>query len=179
MPSRRSYRPYRRNYGSNKKKWASFLKAATIPEVTVVPGSSSFAAVDFVVNSAQTATPTPTIIKAKHFKLSIDMHVKASITANVIGPIVCYLMYIPQGYTLATTTPTDHPEWVITWRSVDTTGVTAGTPTHSDRISMSSSLSRNLNSGDTIKLVVISSNVADSNFIAVGYAHFSCVVRNN
>jgi len=176
MP-RRSYKPYRRNYGSNKKKWASFMKAASSPTISVPGSGSAFGAVDLVVNSAESATPTPTIIKCKHFKASIDTYVTSS-TSTQIGPLVCYIMYVPQGYTLATTTPIDHPEWVMSWRAVDVSLATTLVTFHNN-ITMSSSLSRNLNSGDSVKLIIVANNVTSNNYTVNGLIHFSCVVRNN
>ena len=72
-----------------------------------------------------------------------------------------------------------HPEWVLTWRSIDTGNAVSGATYHQN-ITMSSSLSRNLNSGDAIKFVLVANNVNSSNtFQMNAVAHFSCVLRNN
>ena len=69
--------PYRKNYKKNygnfqKKKWASFLKDITPANVQIPAESVSGGAATLVVNAAQDATPTPTIIKVKHCKLAFD-----------------------------------------------------------------------------------------------------------
>ena len=69
MP-RRYYRSYKKNYSSNKKKWASYLEDVT-PSNTQIPAQSvSGGAATLVVNSGQDATPTPTIIKVKHCRIN-------------------------------------------------------------------------------------------------------------
>ena len=154
------------------------MKPVSAGPLTVPTSSSGYLSADLVVNSAETATPTPTIIKAKHFKMSVDTYVNAGATI-AIGPIVAYIMYVPQGYTLTTNTPVDHPEWVLTWRTIDTSNSSINTGYHAT-VSMSSSLSRNLNSGDSIKIVLIANNVSSTNTFTLNcIAHFSCVVRNN
>ena len=153
------------------------MKAASSPTISVPPSGSAFGAIDLVVNSAESATPTPTIIKCKHFKASIDTYVSAASALNT-GPIVCYIMYVPQGYTLAVTTPVDHPEWVLSWRAVDVSMASTLVTFHNN-ITMSSSLSRNLNSGDSVKLLVVANNISATPFQVNALVHFSCVVRNN
>lgn len=154
------------------------MKPVVAGPLTVPTSASGYVSADLVVNSTETATPTPTIIKTKHFKMSVDTYV--STPANIaLGPIVAYIMYVPQGYTLATNTPVDHPEWVLSWRSIDTGSALAGTTYHAN-VTMSSSLSRNLNSGDAIKFVMVANNVNTANTYSLNaVVHFSCVVRNN
>lgn len=154
------------------------MKPVVAGPLTVPTSASGYVSADLVVNSTETATPTPTIIKTKHFKMSVDTYVNTS--ANIaLGPIVAYIMYVPQGYALTTNTPVDHPEWVLTWRSIDTGLALAGTTYHTN-VTMSSSLSRNLNSGDAIKFVMVANNVHASNTYSLNaVVHFSCVVRNN
>ena len=179
MPYQNYRRSYKKNYGNlNKKKWASYMKASSVGPLTVPISSSGYLATDLVANSTETATPTPTIIKCKHCKVSVDSYVYSTGTLP-IGPIVAYLMYVPQGYTLAVSTPVDHPEWILSWRAIDTSNI-AATRSYHDIITMTSSLSRNLNSGDTIKLILVANNVdATYTYQLNSITHFSCVVRNN
>ena len=179
MPYQNYRRSYKKNYGNlNKKKWASYMKASSVGPLTVPVSSSGYLATDLVANSTETATPTPTIIKCKHFKVSVDTYVNST-GAFPLGPIVAYLMYVPQGYTLAVSTPVDHPEWVLAWRTIDTANIN-GTYSYHEVITMTSSLSRNLNSGDSIKLILIANNVnATYTYSLNGISHFSCVLRNN
>ena len=180
MPYQNYRRNYKKNYGNlNKKEWASYMKASSAGPLTVPVSGSGYLGTDLVANSTETATPTPTIIKCKHFKVSIDTYVNSA-GYVVAGPLVAYLMYVPQGYTLSTSTPIDHPEWVLSWRSIDTSETTPLENTYHDVVTMTSSLSRNLNSGDTIKLILVANNVSATNTFQLNViAHFSCVVRNN
>ena len=69
------YQNYRKNYKKNfiqKKKWASIMK--DIPSTNVqIPGQSTGGAVATIVaNAADSAVPTPTIIKVKHVRVAFD-----------------------------------------------------------------------------------------------------------
>ena len=71
MP-RSYYKNYKKNYSSNKQKWASFMKEIPKTIVQMVPGTAgSFATI--VANSNEGATPTPTILKIKHLRVVADL----------------------------------------------------------------------------------------------------------
>ena len=67
-----------------------------------------------VENSAETATPTPTIIKVKHLRVSLDVLADATVLNNGF----CALVYLPQGYTFSAGLPILHPEWIMAWRNI-------------------------------------------------------------
>lgn len=174
MPYRKSYKPYRRNYGSNKKKWASFMKEIPNAVINIATGTNGGAWVPLVSNSVETATPTPTIVKAKHLKCIFDIFATAGKLIN--GAV--YLIYVPQGYTPSIDLPIQHPEWIMAWRGLDVDTYTE--PGGSKQVQMSSSMARNLNSGDAIYLLFHLTNTPNGLVAPVNYhGRFSCVVRNN
>ena len=174
MPYRKSYKPYRRNYGSNKKKWASFMKEIPNAVVNIAGGNVGGAWTPLVTNSIETATPTPTIVKAKHLKCIFDIF---STSGKLINGAV-YLIYVPQGYTPSVDLPVQHPEWIMAWRGLDVDTVAEGPG--SRQVQMSTSMSRNLNSGDAIYALFHLTNLPGSTAAAVNYhGRFSCVVRDN
>lgn len=171
MP-RRYYRSYKKNYVSGKKKWAPYLKDVTPATVQIPAGSVSGGVATCVLNSPQDATPTPTIIKVKHCKVSFDFQSSIYFKQG----FVC-LCFVPQGVTASYLTPIQHPEWLLAWRGIET-----GSDGLLGRlINLSSPLARNLNSGDSICIIWSGFNGADgTGTIGVTtYARFSCVVRNN
>lgn len=170
MP-RRYYKPYKRNYSSNKKKWASFMKDIPSTNVTI-PGQSTGGAVATIVsNSSDTAVPTPTIIKVKHIRVAFDF---TSAQYYFNGGFLC-ILFVPQGITPDAGTPLLHPEWVMAWKGIE---LDAQTPA-GKQVMISTSLSRNLNSGDSIVMLWSARNTTAGEIGVTYYARTSCVVRNN
>lgn len=171
MP-RRSYRPYKSNFRSysNKKKWAPVLKDIPATQYSIPPTSLDGAMFTCVENSLETATPTPTIIKVKHLRLSLDVLADATVLNNGF----CAIMYLPQGYTFTAGLPIQHPEWILAWRNIPN-DVSA---THHN-IMLNSSLARNLNSGDRVICMFSFYNSATGPTTFGFTARYSCVVRNN
>lgn len=170
MSYRKSYKPYRKNYYSNKKKWAPFMYDITPTTFTVGPQVIDGSFVTLVSNAVETNVPTPTILKVKHLKVALDFKFDASVLCGGF----CCLMFIPQGLTPSATLVTQHPEWVMSWKNVRN-DVTA---THHEQL-ITTHLMRNLNSGDKIVCYFsfYNSAVGPTSFTVTG--KFSGVVRNN
>ena len=163
------YKNYKKNYSSNKKKWASFMKEIPNTNAQMAPGTSgSYGTI--VANSNEGATPTPTILKVKHLRVAADLYMEST---ALNGGFVC-LMYLPQGIIPGANTALLHPEWVLCWK-----GIQNNSTTGHNLIQFSSSLSRNLNSGDSIVLYFSFFNPLEQNIPITFEARCSCVVRNN
>ena len=66
----------------------------------------------------------------------------------------------------------------MAWRGIDVD--TVAEPGGTEQVQMSSSMSRNLNSGDAIFLLFHLTNIPSAQVAPVNYhGRFSCVVRNN
>ena len=137
--------------------------------VQMVPGTAgSFGTI--VANSNEGATPTPTILKIKHLRVAADLYVD---TTALNGGFVC-LLYLPQGITPDANTALLHPEWVLTWK-----GIQMNSSTGHNLVQFSSSLARNLNSGDSIVLYFSFFNGTSTQVPITFEARCSCVVRTN
>ena len=168
MP-RSYYKNYKKNYTSNKQKWASFMKEIPKTIVQMVPGTAgSFGTI--VSNANESATPTPTILKVKHLRVAADLYVDST---ALNGGFVC-LLYLPQGIVPDANTALLHPEWVLTWKGIQTSSATGH-----NLVQFSSSLSRNLNSGDSIVLYFSFFNGTSTQVPITFEARCSCVVRKN
>ena len=113
--------------------------------------------------------PTPTILKVKHLRV-VDLYMEST---ALNGGFVC-LMYLPQGIIPGANTFLLHPEWVLCWK-----GIQNNSSTGHNLVQFSSSLSRNLNSGDSIVLYFSFFNPLENNIPITFEARCSCVVRNN
>ena len=169
---RRSYKPYKSNYRSyaGKKKWAPIMRNVVATQYTIGGEATDGTFFTLVSNSAEGSSPTPTIIKAKHMKLSLDVVFDSTVLCNGF----CCVTYVPQGITPTAGLPVLHPEWILAWRNIPN-DVTA----HHHNIMLQSSMCRNLNSGDSIVCYFSFNNVAQGPTSFSFTGRYSCVVRNN
>lgn len=165
-------RYYRRRYRTivraPKKKWCSNIKNVSFNKQNT--GSSAGNIVDQMVlahNSTEINTPTPIIVKTGNFKLQADFHVYYSTTITDFATQAyarLFIIYIPEGVmpsspTYLNMSPiiTSHPEWILAWKYFDVTqgAISPNTVADGTKISMSSRLKRNLNTGDSIYAVFL------------------------
>ena len=159
-----------------RKKWASnivtFTESMTNPFLTHV----------LVTNAAQTASPTPVIVKVGNFKCQLDAsYMYETSGANVLG-MTAYIMYVPEGITVTTNAAAQdliakHPEWIMAWRQFNMDGIQTATAAHVNSVTFSSRLKRNLNSGDSIQLFVVphvSGTVAWSGAVTGTVQYWNC-----
>ena len=171
MPYQSYRKNYKKNYGNlQKKKWASMMKDIPLSNVVIDPNATGGSYITMVANSAETAVPTPTILKVKHAKLSLDFVFDATVLNNGF----CCFLYVPQGVVINSGLPVLHPEWIMAWRNIPNDVSSTHHP-----IMLSSSMSRNLNSGDSIVLLFSFYNSAVSPTSLRISARHSCVLRNN
>lgn len=135
-----------------KKKWASIMKSNSFTPAALTSGSSvKVAQYDLVINSADSATPTPIIVKTGNFKVYGTLNTDIT-EANIqkLWNVTGYIMYCPQGYTYTDdmTAITNHPEYIMGRTTMKFV------PGQNSSFSISSRLKRNLNSGDSIKLLI-------------------------
>ena len=172
MPYHKSYKPYRRNYSSNKKKWSPIYKDVTPTQMNIAAGQINGSFFTVASNSSENAVqaPVPTVIKIKHIKCAMDFKTDSTAVSN---GFVCFL-YCPQGITASPAVVLAHPEWILAWRSVPN-DVSA---TH-QTIMLKSTLSRNLNSGDSVVCWFSFLAYGGSDVMVSVSGRATAVVRNN
>lgn len=154
MP-RRYYTRYRsrRTYVA-RRKWSPTL-IQTQQQTAAIPDTNGYSTVTLCANASNQGTnvPVSTIIKVKNFKVVLDIvSLSSNASSSTIRNNFYAIMFVPQGFTVTANIPQEHPEWIMVWRTVDVgRPATDGAPT-SPNIQMSSRLTRNLNSGDSIVL---------------------------
>lgn len=150
----------------------------SIPAASSSSPSTAFVTTVLCANSANQGTNTPvsTIIKVKNVKVVLDIiSTNVSIRNNFYA-----IMFIPQGFTPTVNTPQEHPEWIMVWRSVDTTTTGSTTAQNIPNVQMSSRLTRNLNSGDSIVLYQTAINPSTGGPVTISTAFYvSFVTCNN
>ena len=141
------YYKYRRSYVKKvypRKRWASnILTMNTL--LTLNNGVKSDSATETLcVNSTQSTTPTPVMIKFGRVKVKGDVRTDVDSNNNYVSGIM-YVVFCPQGMVVDATLIDNHPEYIIGWTQIS---LDSG-----NTFSFSSPLKRNLNSGDRIMML--------------------------
>ena len=140
-----------------KKRWASNIISANTTVNVGVGQSGGNETYSICTNSLQTATPTPVLVKFGRLKISGDVRFTDN-SYSLYSSCILYAMFVPQGSTLSSDLIQQHPEYLLGWTTISMDSGSAFT--------LTSSLKRNLNSGDSIQLyfgVNINGNVVGQN----------------
>ena len=143
MPRYYKYRrAYKRVYP--RKRWASnMLTRNTL--VTLANAEKGASATETLcINSTQTTTPTPVMITFGRVKVKGDVRTDVDSNNNYVSGIM-YVVFCPQGMTIDSFLIDNHPEYILGWTQIS---LDSG-----NTFSFSSSLKRNLNSGDKIGIL--------------------------
>lgn len=143
------YYKYRRTYVKKvypRKRWASSIKQHIL-DLTIPAGSTDGSLYDIVCeNSVDNVTPSPVLIKFGRFKIKGDIRVSNNAAIGISSCMV-YAVYVPQGVTVNDNLVIYHPEWILGWTCLS---MNSG-----NSFSLSSTLKRNLNTGDKIVLLFV------------------------
>ena len=143
MPRYYKYkRYYRRMYP--RKRWASNIFTRNTL-VTLNNGEKGSSETEILcINSPQSVTPTPVIIKFGRVKVKGDVRTDVASNNNYVSGTM-YVVFCPQGMMIDPTLIDNHPEYILGWTQIS---LDSG-----NTFSFSSSLKRNLNSGDKIGIM--------------------------
>lgn len=150
-------RYYRRRYTrvvKPKKRWASNI--VTYSNTPSTLSTNGFGYTTLVTNSVQAASPTPSIVKAGNFKISIDSYIQFPDDLEAVATVVVqfFVVYVPEGWGTSAlgNLISSHPEWILASKTVGSS-LSTGHTLDLETINLSSRLKRNLNSGDAILMV--------------------------
>lgn len=137
------YYKYKRYYKKvfPKKRWASNIKSDNVDMTLNTSSTTVFRDVLLCKNAVQTDYPTPVILKFGRLKLKGDIRYSQTNVAQFTSCNV-YCLFVPQGSTPTIELISNHPEYLLGWTTVS---LDSGST-----FSMTSTLKRNLNSGDGI-----------------------------
>ncbi len=147
------YYKYRRSYVKRvypRKRWASNIFTKNML-LTIDSGSkSTWASTVLCDNATQNNTPTPVLVKFGRCKIKGDIRTDVASNNNFVSGIM-YIVYYPEGFTNGPDLITQHPEYIIGWTQIS---LDSG-----NTFSFSSTLKRNLNSGDKILALFVVDSV--------------------
>ncbi len=148
---------YRKTKGKQvyqKKSWQSVLTRAA-NTVSFPNGVESVNTIIVASNSAGSSIPTPTILKVKNIKINLTLTSSVDNASSNIQAGVCSVSFIPEGYVASPLTISQHPEWLMGWKSFRLRDYgDSGARADLAQISFSSRLARNLKSGDSIAVLI-------------------------
>lgn len=179
MP-RRYYTRTRPRYYGKRRKWSPTLLQSNMTLEVPQTGDTAVTAFNVSVLCANSAvvgvdTPVSTVIKVKNFRVNIDI----TATNNFLRNNFYAIMFIPQGFTPTADTPTQHPEWIMAWRTHDPSSTSVSTAVGIRNFQISSRLTRNLNSGDRIVLYQSIISPAQNSQSTISTAYFASFVTCN
>ena len=141
MQRYRYKKSYRKVYP--RKRWASNIFTENNIVTVLASQKTAWASTTICSNSPQTAVPTPVIVKFGRCKVKGDVRTDLDNGNNFVSGIM-YLVYVPEGMPIADVIKL-HPEYIIGWTQIS---LDSG-----NTFSFTSSLKRNLNSGDKIGIM--------------------------
>ena len=140
------YYKYRRYYKKlfPKKKWASNIKSDTLNLRLGTSDTNVTWDTMLCKNNVQTELPTPVILKFGRLKLKGDIRFSQTNVSQFTSCMV-YVCFVPESVNLTIDLISKHPEYLLGWTSVS---LDSGST-----FSLTSTLKRNLNSGDRISVL--------------------------
>ena len=173
-------RYYRRRYTRTivrapRKKWCSNMLDINISASSINQGTQEqpvwtlSSGTDLAVNKTESTAPSPVVVKTGNFKLQADFVGNNFTSGSDMTMCICY---VPEGVTpIGAASIKDlmikHPEWIIAWKKVDLDIDSNGAVTATNKITLSSRLKRNLNSGDKISMFLFSTSGCTSSSMLI------------
>lgn len=166
------YRKYSRRYRS--KRWSSRITNLDITQQ--VSGSENFFVFrNLATNPAQDNDTISQRFTVKNIRCNfcIESKITGTDSTSYFENVQAFVLYVPQGYTLSTSTPYEHPEWIMASKHIGIP-LASNNPGYSP-LYMSTRLARKLDTGDKVVFVVQGSN--SNNFAAT--ARLTGIIRYN
>jgi len=152
----------RRRYSRRRDKWSpNIVKIAT---TCIAPVGEFFIEEELAKNPAQSSSGISQKFTAKNFDISFTIEASNPGSLNYLEAITAYIMFVPQGFNLTSSSYAEHPEWILNYKYLGSpTSELTQTPNliatqQYQPFKVKSRLSRKLNTGDRIVLYIQGSN---------------------
>lgn len=148
----------RRYYRRSKGKWSTRITNIN-DQQTVSQEAEVFFSRAIATNPAQSDNTVSQRYTVKNvwMQFTLEQYTSASsVTTNYLQNMQVFIVYIPQGFTVTSSTVYEHPEWVMAQKFVGVP-LTGDNPGYSP-ISVRTRLARKLDTGDKIVFIVQGSN---------------------
>lgn len=151
---------YRKRYRRFRKsgRWSSNM--GVVDQAINIPVGEFFASIDLAANPQQTTSTVSQQYTVKNVEFSYKFELNNIDENRDVEMLQMYIMYIPQGFDITLNTVTQHPEWIMNYQFIgnpDSDGIQRYQPRK-----IKTRLARKLQTGDSIKLLVMGNNKSNS-----------------
>lgn len=164
-----------KKYYRTKGRWSANIKTLTNSTINATPGTF-FDFSDLCTNPVQTDNSVSQQYTVKNVEVSFEIEFNpgqgSSTSGNIIEGLVTYIMFVPQGMTVTETYPNTHPEYIMAYKfygspnyELTNTNYTPGR----NAVRIKTRLSRRLQTGDKIILLIVGSNSSSSTTLNLDY----------
>lgn len=146
-------------YKKRKEKWSPNINEFS-SNITFPGNSVTVFDTTICTNPIQNSTIVPQIFTVKNIEITFYCEGSVVGTKN-IDDLCAYIMFIPQGYQITENTNIEHPEWILNYKFLGSTYVEDNTEkifNYTIPFRVKSRLSRRLNTGDKVVLLLKGSN---------------------
>lgn len=156
MARTRRYRRYRRS----SKQWSTRLTSVNVTQL--VSGNQTFFIFrTLATNPVQDDNTVSQRFTVKNINCQLNVEAQYGSDSNNLENFQEFILFIPQGYTLTSDTPYEHPEWIMAHRFL-------GSPQNDSDpgylpARISTRLARKLDTGDRVVFLLIGTNTGQTN----------------
>lgn len=107
-----------KKYYRRKGRWSANIRNISDSQINIEVGNFYFTTT-LTTNPAQSTSTVSQQYTVKNFELSFSLDLNNNATPNLgsnIENIIFYVMYVPQGITVDSNLPIQHPEWIMTYK---------------------------------------------------------------
>lgn len=152
------FRRYRKYTRRSHVKWSSRITNITTSQ-NVSQQQELFISNTLATNPAQQTSSISQKFTVKNVWMQFNIESQNE-TLNNLDNLQLFIMYVPQGYSLSSSMPYDHPEWIMAQKFIGT-AINFNNPGYGP-LSVSTRLARTLDTGDSIKWVLLGANNSNS-----------------
>jgi len=158
----------RKFYKRKSNKWASNIVEIE-PTTTEVPTGINILNVPIVKNLNQSVNYASSVFTVKNTEVNLEFEVTSAERNWNIEGITYYIMYVPEGMNVSTDYNLQHPEYIMCYKYFGSPNLEGNTDIQQKPVfKVKSRLSRNLNTGDQIILLIKLANTGTAN-IPISY----------
>jgi len=158
---------YKKRFYRRKGRWSANIRTITNESVTA-PSGSFFSTLDLCLNPPQDSTTVSQQFTVKNVELSYEIDSDASL--NFAEGLTSYIMFVPQGMTVTETYPNFHPEFIMAMKFLGSPSINndlgvdppQGLNTGRNPLKIKTRLARRLQTGDKIILLIVGTNITDT-----------------
>lgn len=162
--ARRRYRKYYRHKG----RWSSNIREYA-DTLVIAPTGVFYNASTLTTNPAQDSNTVSQQYTVKNVECTFELLASSLESASFIDAITAYIVYVPQGMNITNDYISQHPEYIMAYRYLGSPQVESSSVNtlYKNPIKVRTRLARRLQTGDSIRLLLIGYNEAGSGTVTM------------